>query len=150
MKHGHAVGYRRSATHQAWTNMNMRCYNKNRPDYPYYGGRGIRVCAEWRNSFGAFLADMGPRPSSLHSLDRYPDMDGNYEPGNCRWATKDEQMQNTRSTKLIEFRGERMGLNAWARKLGMTHAAIQGRIRRGWSLERTLTQPKRKEIRRGN
>jgi len=119
--------------------MVQRCTNANRPDYKFYGGRGIKVCDRWLNSFAMFLEDMGERPSSQHSLDRFPDMNGHYEPGNARWATKHEQMQNTRGTKLIEFNGESMGINAWARRLGINHASLQGRLRRGWPLEKALT-----------
>lgn len=119
--------------------MIQRCTNANRPDFAFYGGRGIQVFPAWRASFAKFLADMGERPSPQHSLDRYPDQNGNYEPDNCRWATKHEQMQNTRATKLISFNGETMGLNAWAQKLGIDHSTLQGRFRRGWALEKALT-----------
>ena len=77
--------------------MKRRCYTPTSGGYSIYGGRGIRVCDRWRNSFEAFYADMGPRPSAKHSLDRI-DVDGNYEPGNCRWATHGEQSWNRRQT----------------------------------------------------
>lgn len=149
-RHGHVPNKRRSPTHQAWTNMIQRCTNPKRPDFIYYGGRGIQVCAQWRDSFSVFLADMGERPTPGHSIDRFPNQNGNYEPDNCRWATKHEQMQNTRGTRLISFNGATHGLTEWARQLGMTHSSIQGRLRRGWPIERALTQPKRKEDRHGN
>lgn len=140
-RHGHAVGYRRSSTHQAWTNMKMRCCNPNRPDYEFYGGRGIKVCPRWLASFENFLADMGEKPVGK-SLDRWPNNDGNYEPSNCRWATKHEQMQNTRATKLIEFGGKTQGVAAWARELGICNAAMQRRLKM-WPLEMAMTkQPK--------
>lgn len=143
---GHALGGKRSPTLNTWTNMVGRCTNPNRPDYRYYGWRGVTVCDRWRESFAAFLADMGPKPDGL-SLDRI-DNSGGYGPENCRWATKHEQMQNTRHTRLIAFNGHTMGLNAWAAQIGITHSSLQGRLRRGWTLEKSLMTPRRRENRR--
>jgi hypothetical protein len=84
----------RSAEYYAWQNMIQRCYNEKHPDYKNYGGRGITVCERWLTSFENFYADMGPRPTPEHSIDRYPDNDGNYEKSNCRWATRSEQRRN--------------------------------------------------------
>jgi len=80
----------------AWCNLIQRCYNQKHSRYADYGGRGIRVCQRWLDSFEAFYADMGHRPTEGHSIDRYPDNDGNYEPGNCRWATASQQNSNQR------------------------------------------------------
>lgn len=88
-------GLRRSPEYRAWQNMKKRCLSPNAVQYPYYGLRGISICAEWMR-FESFYADMGPKPSRVHSLDR-KDNDGNYEPGNCRWATKVEQATNRRA-----------------------------------------------------
>ena len=140
-RHGHVRNRKRSSTHHTWTNMIARCTNPRRPDYLYYGGRGITVCARWRESFSAFLNDMGEKPTGT-SLDRIDNARG-YEPDNCRWATKYQQMQNTRGTRLITFNGEKMGLSAWARKLGIHVASIQGRLKRGWPIERALSTPAR-------
>jgi hypothetical protein len=95
--HGYATRDARGAkspTYICWLNMRARCSNPNKPDWPRYGGRGIRVCDRWR-SFEAFLADVGERPRSDLQLDRI-DNDGHYEPGNVRWATRSEQMANRR------------------------------------------------------
>jgi len=93
-KHGHAKRASRTAEYKAWENMISRCHT-NQAIYARYRIKGIIVCEKWRNSFSEFLADMGPRPSPRHSVDRINN-DGNYEPGNCRWATGTEQMLNGR------------------------------------------------------
>lgn len=91
-------GMTRTAEYRAWLQLIQRCTVPQNPKYPSYGGRGIRVCDRWRNSFEAFLSDMGKRPSPDLSIDRINN-DGNYEPGNCRWATRSQQARNTRRQK---------------------------------------------------
>lgn len=90
-----SIGSKRMPTYGSWSSAKARCYNVRDRKYAYYGGRGIEMCERWRNSFMAFLSDMGPRPPGT-TLDRYPNNDGHYEPGNCRWATRKEQGGNTR------------------------------------------------------
>lgn len=93
--HGHSVSVAPTRTYVSWQAMRSRCSNVNVWQYPYYGGRGITVCERWQHSFENFLADMGARPAGM-TLDRYPDVNGNYEPINCRWATRSEQGRNKR------------------------------------------------------
>jgi hypothetical protein len=123
----------------AWQNMLARCNRPANPNYAQYGGRGIMVCERW-SDFAAFLADMGPRPSTKHSIDRI-DNDGHYEPGNCRWATKLVQTNNTRSNHFLEYGGKRLTIAQWARETSLTVEAIRRRIRRGWPISLALTVP---------
>ena len=92
-KHGHAKKGQQHPLYTTWRGMIDRCTRPSCPNFYRYGGRGIRICDRWRNNFAAFLADIGPRPSPRHTLDRI-DNDGNYEPRNVRWATREEQMGN--------------------------------------------------------
>ncbi len=97
VKHGGYIGGKEQPEHYVWRTMRDRCCNPNHKAYRYYGGRGITVCDRWME-YENFLADMGHRPSKLHSLDRIDNNKG-YEPGNCRWATRSEQQKNKGSTR---------------------------------------------------
>jgi hypothetical protein len=141
-KHGAVVGGVKTRTYSKWAGMWSRCTNPKANSYEHYGGRGISVCERWK-SFENFLADMGEAPPGL-SIDRYPDNDGNYEPGNCRWATSSEQMRNTRVTRWIEHNGERLILSDWAARAGVSVAIFSKRLDGGWSMERALTTPTKK------
>lgn len=124
----------------SWRAMIRRCYKPRDKGYPRYGGRGIKVCEEWRQSYEAFLAYVGQRPSSSHTLDRFPDNNGNYEPGNVRWATKREQANNRRTNRMIEFEGELRSLTQWAFAKGLAYSTIFGRLTlSGWSVDQALS-----------
>lgn len=97
-------GKTKTPEYSAWVNLNRRCYDTDSTSYKYYGLRGIAVCERWRSSFMAFLEDMGPRPTTAHSVERR-DNDGNYEPSNCCWATKAEQIRNRRKPVRGRFTG---------------------------------------------
>lgn len=99
VRHGHG-SKGQSPTYVSWYNMLTRCRNPRATKFRYYGGRGVCIDPRWLE-FSAFLADMGERPSRKHTLDRYPNGDGNYEPGNCRWATQSEQCRNRRSSRPV-------------------------------------------------
>jgi hypothetical protein len=135
--------FRDTPEYAAWSNMKYRCNNPRAKQYPDYGGRGIRVCDSWQRSFLAFLADMGPRPSPKHSLDRYPDNDRDYEPGNCRWATASQQNSNRRGNVVIEQDGERLLLKHAAERVGLANATVRRRIRCGMSVSDALSTPLR-------
>ncbi len=131
--------------YKVWTDMKQRCLNQNSPRYEYYGGRGIGVCARWKNSFKDFLADMGKRPSKEHSIDRI-DNDGDYEPGNCRWADRIVQANNKNSNKIIEYNSEKHTVRGWAKIRNMHEATLWTRLfRHGWPIERALFAPVRRK-----
>lgn len=96
-------GKGKSSVYHVWKGMMARCYDPNSEDYHRYGGRGVEVCAEWRCDFMRFREDMGPRPFGT-SIDRFPDNNGNYEPGNCRWATAKQQANNRRKRSIAPNR----------------------------------------------
>jgi hypothetical protein len=118
--------------------MIQRCSNPKATRYERYGGRGIKVCDRWVESFDAFLADVGPRPSAWHSIDRYPDNDGNYEPGNVRWATAAEQQQNQSANRMVRVGGFDLCIAEAARLLGINVATVRTRIHSGQSPEEAL------------
>lgn len=121
-----------------WKGMLERCQRKKHKAYHRYGGRGIKVCARWLE-FKNFFADMGLRPQGL-TIDRI-DNDGDYEPGNCRWATQREQMGNTRKNNWIVVDGRRMHATDWSRETGVHVATIKNRLASGWSERDAVTTP---------
>lgn len=115
----------------AWASMKSRCgSNPKRKSYPDYAGRGIAICQRWLDSFENFLEDVGLKPDSSYELDRI-DVNGNYEPGNCRWASKRVNRRNRRVAKMIELNGEIKSLGQWCEDLGLDYCKTYGRLRRG-------------------
>lgn len=135
---------RQPPEYTAWRHMIERCTNPRCKVYGHYGGRGISVCERWLESFRAFLDDMGPRPSQDHEIDRVNN-NGDYEPSNCRWATRGQQVRNTRRTRLVTFRGETKPLVDWCEELGLKYNTVAERLRKGnWTIEQALTlQPQK-------
>lgn len=139
--HGQSRTGKRTKAYSTWTSMKTRCSNPNNRDYPNYGGRGIRVCPQWESSFEAFLSDIGEPPGPEYSLDRI-DPEGNYEPGNVRWANSKEQRYNQRvPVKTITFEGMTKTVGEWAEYLGIKRVTLAYRLRNGWSIPDALTAP---------
>lgn len=137
--HGYA-GADRPRAYGIWTDMLKRCRNKHHKYYHLYGGRGIKVCERWCK-FENFLADMGEVPDGL-TLDRYPNNNGNYEPGNCRWATAIEQANNKNNNHYITINGTTKTLAEWSVHTGINKGTISSRINGyGWSEERAVMTP---------
>ena len=130
-----------SPERSAWYAMKRRCFDRSHESYDRYGGRGITVCEAWVHSFDAFYHDVGPRPGPEYSLDRYPDNNGNYQPGNVRWATRTEQMRNTRHNRILTFQGQSRTMVEWAEIIGIAGETLRLRLTERGSVERTLAEP---------
>jgi hypothetical protein len=126
-------------SYQVWRNMKCRCFTPSNTDFHRYGGRGITVCDRWMD-FEMFALDIGPRPSMAHTIDRI-NGDGNYEPGNCVWATRKQQSDHTSRNRRLEFQGRVMTVTQWARELRLPSYVLFGRIYLGWTVEAVLTTP---------
>lgn len=139
VKHGYS---RKERLYQTWKNMRQRCNNPNRHDYKRYGGRGITVCKEW-NDYSTFRnwAFANGYNDNL-SIDRI-DVNGNYEPSNCRWVDNIVQANNVRSNHQIEYKGTTYTMAEFARKLNISYSTLQHRINRGWSIDKIVTTPQR-------
>jgi hypothetical protein len=142
-KHGNSRKKWRSPEYATWNRMIDRCHNPNHDAYCYYGARGITICDRWRESFQNFLTDVGQRPGPDHSIDRIDNYKG-YEPGNVRWATRQEQANNRRDNKTFTLNGVTKTQTEWARAAGVGLGSLKSRLRRGWPLERALTTPRTK------
>jgi hypothetical protein len=118
--------------------MKARCEDPTSTSYQHYGARGVRVCKRWLDSFENFLADMGEPPSPAHTIDRLRGK-GHYDPGNCRWATMQEQQNNRSNNHHLTAFGKTQTLEQWARETGFEHKTILGRLKLGWTIEKALT-----------
>lgn len=120
-------GMHNSPEHRTWVEMHRRCYNENNAQYKDYGGRGIKMSEEWKNSFEAFYRDMGPKPGPAYSIDRIKN-DGDYEKGNCRWATRRTQNNNTSANVRYDYNGEDLTIAELAEKFKMPYATMRTRL----------------------
>lgn len=141
IKHGHAQGGRRSPVLDIWKGMLRRCSDPKFSRWEDYGGRGITVCERWRADFLAFLADVGPRPSPSHTLERI-DNNANYEPSNVRWATKNEQANNKRNNRQVDYLGETITLAELARRTGLPSSALRRRLVAGLNVDEAIAGTK--------
>lgn len=137
LKHGGAG----TPEFSVWKDLINRCTNPTNKDFHNYGGRGIRVCDRWLHSFENFYKDMGLRPSKNHSIDRFPNNDGDYEPSNCRWALSHQQSRNTRRNLYFEHDGKRLVISDWAKELGVSLSALYQRVHNGMSFEQAIAIP---------
>ncbi len=131
----HGLSY--TPEYRAWVGMKARCLNPRNTHYRNYGGRGITVCAAWRDSFVTFLEHVGPRQSEGHELDRI-DNERGYEPGNVRWVTPAENLRNRRISRRLIVRGERLALVDAATRYGVHVNTLRYRLAHGWTPERAL------------
>lgn len=138
-KHGHSPKSGGSVEYSTWSTMKQRCQDVSSKSYPRYGGAGVTVCARWAD-FSNFLADMGLRPTAEHSIDRFPDAAGNYEPGNCRWATRSEQARNKKTSLRVMVGDESVQLSDACERASQPYQRVFQRIYKlGWTPERALS-----------
>lgn len=133
----HAGSY--TPEYRVWIAIKSRCFNRSTAGYKNYGGRGIKVCDRWKDSFENFHADMGDRPEGM-TLERI-DNDGDYCPENCRWATRKEQANNRRTNKTYTYKGKTLNMKQWAEHLGVSYDLIKNRLKRGWGVKRAFETP---------
>lgn len=133
----------KSPEYNTWCNIKQRCYLVACDQYPNYGARGIEVCDRWLNSFSNFLSDMGRRPGVGYSIERV-DVNRDYEPSNCLWATMKEQQNNRRNNIRIDMNGKTMTLAQWCDELGVSYQTVWARINvLKWTPEKALIEPKK-------
>lgn len=134
-------GFYNHPLYGVWDGMMRRCYKPATANYRNYGGRGIAVCDDWHSPEKFVTWGIASGYTKGLSLDRYPDNNGNYEPGNCRWATMKQQLRNKRSNVFLEWDGQRRTVSEWAEVTGLRFHVIRSRMHRGWSTEDVLTRP---------
>jgi hypothetical protein len=135
-------GQTKTKEHRTWVGIKRRCYNKSDHKYEIYGARGITMCDRWLESFHNFLDDMGKAPTKAHTIDRV-NVNGNYTPDNCRWATTAEQANNKRNTVLIEFDGEILAMTTFCKKYNLRYRTFKDNFRwRKTSLEIAMQKAK--------
>lgn len=139
VRHGHSQRDNRTPEYGTWIKIRERCAKPGTRNFADYGGRGITVCERWL-VFENFLADMGERPSDLHSIER-KDNSAGYSPNNCVWATRTEQARNRRSNHVLLMGGESMSAAAWAERTGLDSLTILARVRRGWTHDAAISTP---------
>jgi hypothetical protein len=132
-------GQHANPLHGVWQAMIQRCTNKKDKLYKYYGGRGVTVDSRWRGErgFENFLADMGPKPTPAHTLERKKNNEG-YSKENCKWATRGEQMRNTSRTRFFTIGAETLCVTDWALRRGLPVKRVQWRLKNGWTIEEAL------------
>lgn len=136
VKHGAYINGKPTKLYRVWLTMRSRCNNPKVYYFHRYGGRGIKVCERW-DDFANFKDDMGEPPSPGYSLDRFPNKDGDYEPNNVRWATKEQQANNTIANHLVTLPdGRQMSISKAARTMGVSPSSLKGRLRMNWPMER--------------
>ncbi len=138
-KHGGCSAKNRSAEWLCWQSLRARCEHPWTKGYARYGGRGIKICPRWRNSFKDFLADMGTCPFG-YQIDRI-DNNGNYEPRNCRWVSRRENMNNRECSIRLEMDGQKRTLTEWCEMYGAPYSRTLQRLNRGWTPERAIKSP---------
>lgn len=139
---GHTThGMRSTREYWCWRDIKARCNKSDHPGYQNYGGRGIKVCERWRDSFENFFADMGLKPFEGASIGRINN-DGDYTPDNCRWETPEQQQNNRRNCRYITYQGDTLTLTQWARRIGVHKNTLAARLKKGWPLAKAMTRDK--------
>ncbi len=139
--HGATIGRKIPSEYKTWEQMKKRCLSLNNPAYPRYGGRGIVICSQWKDSYETFYKDMGPKPSSKYTIERINN-DGPYSPENCKWATRKEQASNKRTSVVAKFYTGSKTMKELGAEYGINHETLRARLCKGLSLKEALEYKK--------